>query len=275
MALYQEVIEELKKENQVTELYRFQGAKSFEYFDIRKASFDEKCIDHYAYFSSSVDHHKYFSIRRIRQLLNRIVLKDTPYQISSKDIRDSDTYPKIKNLVLNNEKLQDLYSIRLIVNNYYRELLKENCMRPEEKQIGKKSIERVDRRVYGGGYGIATEWKELLGYLTYFNASQKINRYDIINILEKMRQTGKINQKGNISFLLEQIDNYQFKLNPDLESDFTKYKIMNILEVIMEKELYIKNSTLGKYPSKTIKKVVNEYERGKRKVLEKMKDKTY
>ena len=148
-------------------------------------------------------------------------------------------------------------------------------MRPEEKQIGKKSIERVDRRVYGGGYGIATEWKELLGYLTYFNASQKINRYDIINILEKMRQTGKINQKENISFLLEQIDNYQFKLNPDLESDFTKYKIMNILEVIMEKELYMKNSTLGKYPSKTIKEVVNEYESGKRKVLEKMKDKTY
>ena len=53
-----------------------------------------------------------------------------------------------------------------------------------------------------------------------------------------------------------------------------KYEIMETLEKIYDDGSYSPDSSLAKNPSKTIKKIVEDYERGKEKVLTLM-DKHY
>lgn len=266
MSLYSEVISELRDKNSIRELYRFQGANSFGYYNIRTSTFEGTPNDNYVYLSGSLDHHEYFSVKRIKQLINSEVLKDTPYTISSKDLRDMESYPIIKNLVLNNERLTDLYSVRLITASSAIRLMRENsflnCKKPEEK-----AVERVDRRVYGGGYGVSAEWKDLLLNLTYFDGYQRIDKDSIINLLATMKATGRINNKDNIDFILGNPEYYSYGMSPGLQNPFTKYDIMNALERILEKGTYSETSELGERPKETIRKVVDNYERGKGKVL--------
>lgn len=265
MTFYKEVIMGLKDINQVREFYRFQGANSFDHFDFRTSNFNK--TNGYIYFSSSLDHHKYFTIKRIRQFLNRIVLKDSPYLISCHDLRDNpDNYEIIKKIVTNSNQLSDMYSIRLICNEEISKIISDNCQYQREKE-GNMTIERVDRRVYGGGYGLANEWKELLTYLTYFNSYKKIDRRAILELLANMSATGKVNNKNNINFLLDDFSQYKIDINPNLESDFTKYKIRDCLEYILEHNLCLSSSKLKTNPSETITEIVSSYEKGKRKTL--------
>ena len=266
MNLYDEVIIEIKKENLFKELYRFQGTNSFEYFDIKTAKFIDTSKDNYIYISNSLDHHKYFALKRIRQLLNKVILQEKGLRISSKDLRDNNNYSTIKKLIFNSDKLQNMYSIRLICDNNIIKLMKENSFSQNEKNIG-KTLERVDRRVYGGGFGVADEWKNLIMCLTYFNGYQRIDRNSIISLLSNMRKTGKVNSKENIEFILNSYDYYSFELSPKLESNFTKYEIMNSIEQILKNGTYSQESELANNPTKTIKKVVEDYERGKEKIL--------
>lgn len=266
MSLYNDVICDIKRQEVAKEQYRFQGGNSFECFDIKTSKFVDSSRDSYVYLSNSLDHHKYFTIKRIRQLLNKQILKEEELQISCKDLRNNDTYPRIKNLVLNSEKLQDMYSVCLLCDNNAVTLMKENSF-PQNKKIIGKSLERVDRRVYGGGFGVASEWKDLLTCLTYFNGYQRIDRNSIITLLANMRTSGRVNNKENIEFLFTNPSYYHFEPSPKLESDFTKYEIINALEQILENSTYSPESTLAENPNKTIKKVVEDYERGREKVL--------
>ena len=88
-----------------------------------------------------------------------------------------------------------------------------------------RNSKKVDRRVYGGGYGIAKEWKELLSYLTYFDSYLKIDKKDILELMSNIRKSDSANQRENIAFLLSENARYSFKLNPSTENSFTKYKI--------------------------------------------------
>ena len=196
MNLYDEVIIEIKKENLFKGLYRFQGTNSFEYFDIKTAKFIDTSKDNYIYISNSLDHHKYFALKRIRQLLNKVILQEKGLRISSKDLRDNNNYSTIKKLIFNSDKLQNMYSIRLICDNNIIKLMKEN-----------------------------------------------------------------------IEFILNSYDYYSFELSPKLESNFTKYEIMNSIEQILKNGTYSQESELANNPTKTIKKVVEDYERGKEKIL--------
>ena len=103
--------------------------------------------------------------------------------------------------------------------------------------------------------------------LTYFNGYQRIDRNSIISLLSNMRKTGKVNSKENIEFILNSYDYYSFELSPKLESNFTKYEIMNSIEQILKNGTYSQESELANNPTKTIKKVVEDYERGKEKIL--------
>ena len=271
MSLYQRVVMDLKQLDAIKEIYRFQGASSFQHFDFRTSRFNELSGTGYVYFSESLDHHKYFTTRRIRQMLNRIVLVTSPYEISCHDLRTDHSYRAIKDLIINSDKLHDMYSIRLICDRNASELISSNCVYQKEKTTS-RAIERVDRRVYGGGYGVADEWKELLTYLTYFNAYQKIDRKSILQLLSNMRTTGRVNNKENINFILGDASSYSIELNPALESDFTKYKIMNCLESIIDQGLYLPGSSLDTEPTQTIKNVVEDYEKRKQKTLRLLKD---
>ena len=267
MSLYKKVVLELTNNDYTKELYRFQGASSFEHFDFRTSRFTDNSKDAYVYFSASLEHHKYFTNKRIRQLLNKIVLKDTPYLISSHDIKyNDDNYKQIKRLIINTDKLKDMYSIKLISNRNAYDLISSNCIIQSHKSK-EKVIERVDRRVLGGGYGLPGEWKELLIYLTYFSAYQKIDRKDILVLIDNIRENGKVNDKNNINFIMDNNDNYKVELTKSIESDFTKYKIIECLETIIDDGLYLEDSELGKSPSKKIKEVVVDYEKGKSKIL--------
>lgn len=263
MSLYSRVITELKEESDITELYRFQGSGSFSHFNIKNSKFDKR--DSYVYFSKSLDHHKYFIIKRIKQLINKIVLSKSPYKLSFFTLSDPNDFNVIKNLIINDENLPTIYSIKLLSDPNLYNLIINNSFIQSDK-TSSRSIERVDKRVYGGGYGISSEWLDLFSYLTYFNAYQKIDRYDIIELLNNMRRTGKMNQKDNISFITSNLSKYRYRLNPHLESDFTKYKIVEAIEQIIEKDLYVKESELGKNPTKVIKKVVSDYEKNRRRV---------
>ena len=266
MSLYQKVISELRADDVVRDYYRFQGANSLEHFDIRTSRFKEPGSDSYVYFSQALEHHKYFILKRIKQLLNQRVLQDTNYQLTQRSILDSNSYQAIRNLVINSDKIPDLYSIRLICDRNIHGLIKENSFMIDQKCQG-KPLERVDRRVYGGGYGAAAEWKELLNYLTYFSAYQRIDRETLLRVLAKMQESGSLNKKENLSFIFNRLSHYNFELNDSLESDFTRYKIRNCLETILEKGIYCPASELGEHPKETIKRVTEEYRRGREKVL--------
>ena len=266
MTLYRHAIYELNHDNIVKEMYRFQGANSYEHFNIRTSRYNTDTEESFLYFSKSIDHHEYFTIKRIRQLLNKVLEEESEYRVTTKDLINQDSFTSIKNIVINTPKLEDLYSIKLVVNRNIDQLLKENSFKQEEKRkVG--SVEKVDRRVYGGGYGLTKEWKELLYYLTYFTSFHTIDRKDIVKLLTNMRRTGRINRKDNIDFLVKDPENYKFNLSEPIQSDFTKYQIINCLEEILEKGTFSEESELGINPNKTIRTVVDDYERGKEKVL--------
>ena len=184
MALYNSTIQKLKKDDYAKELYRFQGSNS--YNCIKSNTIDN---NGYLYFSNSLDHHKYFTLKRIKQLLAK-ELQELDLSLSLQYLHDPKTYHQIKRLIINSERIRDLYSYRLIYDTNYLSLIKDNYFY-QEKKPSSSNIERVDRRVFGGGYGVKDEWKDLLSYLTLFISKQEITREDVLTLLSNMKKTNK------------------------------------------------------------------------------------
>lgn len=257
MSLYRDISDKISSSETTKEFYRFQGAKTASRIDTG---------DEYIYFSKSIDHHMYFTIKRLKQLLSKLLQEqDTVFNLRT--LRSTEEYQTIKNLVLNGDKITDLYSYRLICSKSIEGLLRENCIYPNCKPKNGKYIERADRRVYGGGYGVAEEWRELMSYLTYFTAEQKITKADLLEIIKRMRTTGSMNRKDNIAFLLKNPDNYIYRINEEMLSDFNKYNIIDVLERILEKGLALPESELRTAPDKTVRKIVDAYEKDREKTL--------
>ena len=187
MTTYNQITQDLIKDG-TKEFYRFQGHNSFECYDIRNNRFNNN-DSHYVYVSSSKDHHYYFTVKRIKQLINTIVLNDTTYQITKKQITDNEKYKNIKKIIFNSDKVRHLNSISLVCDQIYYVLLKENCINSYEKTKD-SGIERVDRKVFGGGYGVTDAWLDLFNDLTYFSSHLKISTVDVLNLLKKMRNKG-------------------------------------------------------------------------------------
>ena len=271
MTTYKRIIDTLIKEDKVNEFYRFQGSNSFEYFNIKSNRFDDS--NHYIYFSRTRSHHYYFTIRRIRQLLNKVVLNDTTYSISNKELENEESFKKIINIVLNQENLKGLKSISLVCDNTYYQLLKENSIYNTIKKNSPYLIERVDRRIYGGGYGVSSAWLALLNDLTLFSSCVRITSIDILNILKNMRREKKLTSPCLISNILDNKERI-YRLSDNLYDDFHKYNIMNDLETIYEHKLYFENSSFANNPSKNIKDILVNYQRNREKVL-KLVDTSY
>ncbi len=270
MALYQDTWEQLKINEPTKEFYRFEGARTCSKLDLAS---EHKAG--YIYISKSLDHHMYFTMKRLKQMINRSLLESEGTPFISRSLQDDVVYPRIKNLIINGDNIDSLYSHRLICPESFSLLLKDNCVCNRNLKNGKRMIERADRRVYGGGYGIADEWKDLLFYLTYFTATTRISRRDILDIIIRMKITGKMTNKNHLNDLVNDTSRYQFKMNPHILSDFNKYDIINALEVILEKGLVRDGSNLSDNPRKVMRELVEEYERGREasiKVLEKKID---
>ena len=264
MTTYKKTIDTLINEEVATEFYRFQGSNSFEYFNIKSNKFDNS--NHYIYFSGTKNHHYYFTIRRIRQLLNKVVLNNSPYSISNRELENEETFKKITNIILNQENLKSLKSISLIIDNTYYQLLKENSVYNMEKKESPYLIERVDRKMYEGGYGVSNAWLDLLNDLTFFSSYIRITSIDILNILKNMRRAKKLASPYLISNILDSKERI-YRISDNLYNDFHKYNIMNDLEVIYEQKLYFEGSSFENSPSKNIRDILISYQNNREKVL--------
>lgn len=178
MILYNDAILELKHVN-CNQLYRFQGGNSFAFFDIKNNKFDFDRMDKYFYFSNSFSHHKYFSAKRLRQFINNIILADSSYSLCYRQLQDTRSYSHIRNLIINSDKVNGLYGIKLICDSIYYDLIRENCCYSNRK-ISSSAVERVDQRTYGGGYGVIGDWFSLLDILTIFSCYHRITRENIL-----------------------------------------------------------------------------------------------
>lgn len=268
MSLYYNVVQELNFGQYSKELYRFQGANSFEYFDVKNNCFVGDQRDCYVYFSASIHHHKYFTVRRLRQFINKVVLEDTGYNLCGKQLRDAQSYSNIRNLLINSSKILGLNSIRLIYDRGYYELLSNNCFFNKSK-ARKEAVERVDHRIYKGGYGITGEWLSLLEHMTIFSCTQRITRENILTLVQNMKVNKSVNAFINADFLLQ---NGSYQISPNIYNDFTKYDIMNDLEQIIEKGLCLESSELYKNPTETIKRIVLDYHNTREKTLRLLND---
>ena len=253
------------------EFYRFQGHNSFDYFNIKTNKFDS-WSSHYVYFSGSVNHHYYFMLKRLKQLLNMVVLDDTSYMVSGKSLQDINTYKKIRSIVADSCDLKNLNSISLVCDREFFRLISENSVRNSEK-VKRGMVEKVDRRVYGGGYGVTDAWLDLFNDLAYFSSYSRITNNDILFLLREMRGSGKFSNPETIkSVLADKLKT--FKIFEHLYDDFHKYDIMDDLERIIDGEFYLQTSGLANNPSETIKTVLSSYQSKREKVL-RLVDKHY
>lgn len=265
VSLYSDVIIDLKSDSTTSELYRFEGGSSFKKINFRNRRNDSDRRE-FTYFSASIDHHKYYILKRLKQAINEILSEEEQININGAYLSNLSNYMHIKKLIANSDKLNDLYSARLICNKDFIKHIKENSFYPDSK-AGYGSIERVDRRVFGGGYGISAEWRKLLDLFTYFKASQRIDKNSVLELISNMRKTCKVNRFDNIDFLVQRNHNYVYEISESLGNDFAKYEIIECLEKILEDKVYQESSRLGQKPFDTIKEIVTDYEIGKRKTL--------
>lgn len=259
MTIYNEITNNLL-ENGAKEFYRFQGHKSFECYDIRNNRFNNDAY-HYVYFSNSKDHHYYFTIKRLKQLINTTILNDTNYQITRRQLDNPDNFKHIKNLIFNSDKIKNLNSISLVCDQTYYALITNNCINNYQKTLN-NSIERVDRKVFGGGYGVTGPWLDLLNDLTYFSSHIRISNIDIINLIKQMKIKGIQPNPLLIKNILEKTQR-NYIISNNLYNDFHKYNIMNDLENIYQNNLFLNDIN----PNKTIKKVLTSYHKNRDHIL--------
>ena len=263
MALYKDTCRIVQKEVPTKEFYRFEGAKTCSKLKLGRPN---HCG--YIYVSNSQDHHMYFTMKRLKQMLGRAYLQETGEELTNQSVRLEKNQPVIKHLVLYSGALEPLFSYQLVCSGAMEQLMKENCIRNDQPKNGKRYVERVDRRVYGGGYGLGDEWKDLFNYLTYFQAGTRITRNDLWDIIREMRKTGKLTHKDHIKGIINDKERYAFAINAHLLDDYNKYNIINALDRILEKGLVLPDSSLATDPRRVTREVVEEYERGREKTLE-------
>ena len=234
--------------------YRFQGGNSYPFFNIQGDTCKVSNSKHYTYFSKNINHHKYFMSKRLTQLVNGIVLDKTGIPFSRRRIYDHNEYKIVQKCIAESEKIDSLESIRFVLPEAFNELLEDNYSYNDGKEKGSRIIERVDRKIYSGGYGISDEWLKLFNLLKIMYGRQTITKNDVLTLIKNIRMGCKTRVES-ISFLRTP----EYTVNSDLFSDFIKYEIINALEEILDKGLYNKDSELGMKPKVKIKEITGRY----------------
>lgn len=247
MSLYDDVITSLKQENLTKELYRFQGGNSFPFFDMTKNPIFNYRNERYTYFSMSVDHHYYFIKLRLRQFINQNILKDTPYRLKFHQ-NELHHLEEIKHLILTYPVDFSLKSLEFIYDQSFLELVTSNFSSNKKRKNNHEMVEQVDNGIYGGGFGVCTEWLDLLEYLTFFVIERDISRENMIKFLWSRKNSTLFSSYKKI------------KINEQIYNNFNKYNIMNTIEQILDSKTYLESSPLAKEPTKTLKKVLTSYQ---------------
>ncbi len=262
MTTVDHLVHTLKEEKDVISMYRFQGGQSYPYYDVKNNSFEEK--DYYLYLSSTKAHHQYFALRRIRKYLNNDLLQNTPYMITNCQLQNSKKYMAIKNLILNAEKIKSFTSVDFVCDQSFLKLLRENAVSNRRKKKSPTCIEKVDFNSYGGGYGIKEDWLLLFQDMILCKTVKTIHQKELIELLKTLRRTGKITYFDALSsYFVEK----NYTINENYFTDYHKYVIKNHLENIVDKGLYLENTSLALRPKEVIKEVSSSYQKRKEKVL--------
>lgn len=245
-------------------LYRFQGGNSYPSFEVTGSRVQTNNSTQYVYFSKSYDHHCYFVSKRLKQLVSRMVLENSGQSFNATNLANYEFYKRLQREISVSPKVDDLNSIRFMIEPSFLGLIESNYEFNHNKSKDSKFIERVDRRVYGGGYGLCEEWLKLFNTLTILYSIKAITRNDLLFMLNAMR-CGNKTRTESVAFLNEGPRNVI--INEELYSSFTKYKIKEEFDEILDKKLYKGDSEFGKNHKVLIKKITDDYLKLRDKVL--------
>lgn len=272
LTLFEEVLESNKKDNLVQSIYRFQGGNSIEKINFDEGRFNYRDPDSYIYFSKTFKHHKYFSSRRLSQFINESVLKGSDLAISKKGLTDALEFKSLEGALENFSFCGGLSSLEFCIHPFFLSLLEENTINSRKKISQVKLPEKVDGRKYSGGFGLCGEWLELLDYFTFFVKTRELKNEHLLLFLRNLRKS------VNNSKVYHRIDNtsfiegmsYRIYFNESIFNPFGKYKLMDCMERIYEKGLYLEGSRFEKDPRVLLKEGLDVYESSKNKCLVKL-----
>ncbi len=254
--------------SELPRFYRFEGTNSYNHFNFSNPEF-LKGTNQYIYVSRTLKHHCFYVSKRLRQLINNIMLKGTGLSLKKSSVTNLETFKAILKIVGSSPTGEEQTSIEFTISPLFSKLLMNNSIHSSQKNSGELYIEKVDLKRSGGGYGFTEEWLELFQFFTYFYVHQRITRTDLINFLYAYRNNivcGSL-QFSKVPFLLD-LEKKVIEENPNMASSFSKYELMDILERILEKKLYLPNSFLGEKQEDGIKQIVAEYLEEKEAMLE-------
>lgn len=257
MTLYEEVYYNMPE---LSKFYRFEGFKSYPRFSNQKDIYMQNSL-RYVYFSRTQKHHMYYVIKRLKQLINEEVLKDTDLKLDKQTIVDSTLFNEITKYIENFSFDDRMLSIEFSVSPLMTQLLDKNTISNRCKKTNDRRIERVDyNHRHGGGLGFCDEWLKVFELLTFFYSYRRITNENILDFLYMQRRNLLQAQSilNSVSFLLDP-RTIVIKINDKIYSDFCKYELMDSLQKITEDELYFPESILAHDQNESIKSIVGEY----------------
>lgn len=191
------------------------------------------------------------------------------YNTNKKAFLDSGNFNEMVRRIENWQITEKIQSIEFSLSPIIEEILENNSHLNIKKEKSDKRIESCDKRQYRGGYGFCDEWLTVYNLLTYFYGCQRITKENILEFMELYRFC-LIKQERTLSatnFLLDESCR-TIKINERIYDDFSKYELMNALEIIVEKELYFPESMFSNNPEQSIKKIIQAYTLERERLLE-------
>lgn len=233
-------------------LFRFEGGNSIQRFNRGNESLFK--TDNAIYFSRYLLHHKYFIHKRLRQIINQILINNQHKILSDRELICE--FKNIKQILeLNYEQLSGS-SLKLYIPESLIKLMNDNYY--HQGQVEGVKLELSDRRKYGGSYGVSDEWIELINNLTFFVEETSINYDDILNYLYNLKLNVCGHKKADTTSFIGS-KNSTFFINSKIGSDYHKYTIVDNLERLIDSGLIKKDSEIYKNPRSTIGAIINEY----------------
>ncbi len=251
----------------LTAYYRFQGGNSKEMYNVTRQTFGISDFDKYVYLSASLKHHQYFTGKRVRQVLSAISSEELGLIVSKNNMRDNEQYRSFKNLILHSPNLGSLKSLKLYTIPYLAEMLQFNSRFQSSSKCKPYTVERVDRRVFNGGYGLCKEWLELFDKLTLCCSVKKITREDMIFFLQNLRY--KLEAKEN-AINLKHEGTSKLIISENIADPFFKYQIIEAFEKLIDKGLIIDGDMLES-SAEVGKQLVKSYLQEREKLLRDIK----
>lgn len=253
---------------ELIDLYRYEGYNTYKNFELAQNKMLDS-YEHYIYFSVSQKHHLYYLKRKLIKLLNEKILEQHNLKVSKKNLLNLETFQIICNTIEQYNLNDENFSIEIRTLPVFKLIAENNTIKNLKKVMFGSLIEKADSTKYGGGYGLKGEYLEIFDILTLFYNYSKITQEDILKFLYYYRQRlSTISSDIDPLYFLINPNRRTIKLNVSLNSNFTKYRLLNALETIVSNNLYLPNSNFAKNPNEFIRQVVQEYNMVRENVIE-------